>query len=154
MRLILKSKKGKLALFLLVIVVLALINMLMGGSDLSPGQFFGSLIIYLLLAWLLIRKDVRYLKVPAQVIWQQWDSCSISEHQQRRMMRANASDIIIKEIDKEARYGVFVGGRIYRTTLVSCTCPDFKERKLPCKHMYRLASEFGLIELPDPVFEN
>jgi len=45
-------------------------------------------------------------------------------------------------------------GLYKHATLESCTCPDFKERKLPCKHMYRLASELGLIELPDPDFKN
>ena len=154
MRLILSSKKGKLALFLLIIVVLAFINMLTGASELSTSQFSCGLIIYLRLVWLLIKNDIRYLKTPAEEIWKKWDPCSSSEHQQRRMMRANTSDITIKEIDKENRFGIFVGERTYRTTLESCTCPDFKERKLPCKHMYRLASELGLIELPDPDFKN
>lgn len=32
---------------------------------------------------------------------------------------------------------------IYETTLNSCTCTDFKERNLPCKHIYRLAALTG-----------
>lgn len=37
---------------------------------------------------------------------------------------------------------------IYRTTLDSCTCPDFSEYNKPCKHMYKLALELGVIS-PD-----
>jgi hypothetical protein len=31
--------------------------------------------------------------------------------------------------------------------LKDCTCYDFKERKLPCKHIYRLAVELSIIEI-------
>ena len=34
----------------------------------------------------------------------------------------------------------------YRTTLDSCTCGDFTVRRLPCKHIYRLAAEHGGID--------
>lgn len=36
-------------------------------------------------------------------------------------------------------------GKIYHTTLYTCTCPDFQFRKSPCKHMLRLAMESGLL---------
>lgn len=29
------------------------------------------------------------------------------------------------------------------TTLKDCTCADFRKRRLPCKHMYRLAMLIG-----------
>ena len=35
----------------------------------------------------------------------------------------------------------------YRTTLTSCSCPDFIGRQLPCKHMYRLAGKLNYYEL-------
>lgn len=31
----------------------------------------------------------------------------------------------------------------YETTQENCTCVDFQRRVLPCKHMYRLATELG-----------
>lgn len=38
---------------------------------------------------------------------------------------------------------------IYDVTLSTCTCFDFESRQLPCKHMYRLASELGFLsDLP------
>ena len=35
----------------------------------------------------------------------------------------------------------------YDTTLNSCDCFDFQERKLPCKHIYRLAVELNIIDI-------
>lgn len=40
-------------------------------------------------------------------------------------------------------------GIIYNTTLFSCTCPDFQFRKIPCKHMFHLALDFGLLSTLD-----
>lgn len=36
-------------------------------------------------------------------------------------------------------------GAVYHTTLNDCTCPDFQRRHQPCKHMYRIALELGLL---------
>lgn len=35
---------------------------------------------------------------------------------------------------------------IYKVTLKSCTCFDFDGRRLPCKHMYRLAQELEIFD--------
>lgn len=34
----------------------------------------------------------------------------------------------------------------YHATLQECTCADFAIRQAPCKHMYCLASELGLLD--------
>ncbi|MFR3787408.1 MAG: SWIM zinc finger family protein [Agathobaculum desmolans] len=39
-------------------------------------------------------------------------------------------------------------GKVYYTTLRSCTCTDFQTRKEPCKHMYKLAEEAGFLTMP------
>jgi len=31
----------------------------------------------------------------------------------------------------------------------SCTCPDHRYRETTCKHLYRCADLFGMIDLPD-----
>lgn len=45
--------------------------------------------------------------------------------------------------------GFFYGsGKLpYQTSLAACTCNDFVKRKKPCKHIYRLAMELGIIPL-------
>lgn len=43
----------------------------------------------------------------------------------------------------------------YDTTLSTCTCPDFRERKLPCKHIYCLALLLGeRLEISQSEYEN
>lgn len=37
----------------------------------------------------------------------------------------------------------------YTATLAGCGCADFMRRKLPCKHMYALAAELGILDLAD-----
>lgn len=37
----------------------------------------------------------------------------------------------------------------YETSLYTCTCRDYFVRRLPCKHMYRLANELGEFFLPN-----
>lgn len=38
------------------------------------------------------------------------------------------------------------GKEPYKTSFSSCDCGDFSIRHLPCKHMYRVAAEFGGID--------
>lgn len=53
------------------------------------------------------------------------------------------------DLDEESKTAVVTGrDGMYNVTLDSCTCYDFESRQLPCKHMYRLAHELGLLELP------
>lgn len=40
-------------------------------------------------------------------------------------------------------------GDIYHTTLYSCTCADFRFRNQPCKHMFYLAADMGLLSTLD-----
>ena len=52
-----------------------------------------------------------------------------------------------KVLDCDAKAGaVKVQGRldrVYTVSLDRCTCPDFQERGLPCKHIYALAAFLG-----------
>lgn len=65
--------------------------------------------------------------------------------------RINAKKIKADEIVKtDSCYLVpSSSGSVYQTTLEFCTCFDFASREMPCKHMYRIALDNGLIdELP------
>lgn len=68
-----------------------------------------------------------------------------NENQVRRQRRALCETIPI-EINTRLRSATFVShysDKIYKTDTVNCTCPDFSDRKLPCKHMYRLFYELN-----------
>lgn len=55
-------------------------------------------------------------------------------------------DVKIGKIDKNNKCGT-LGTTNYTTTLFKCTCKDFKDRHLPCKHIYRLALELGIYKM-------
>lgn len=69
--------------------------------------------------------------------------------QQKRIASARSANTTPSSVDKNFQTAVFPGsGAIpYTTTLDSCTCVDFARRKAPCKHIYRLAIELGLLDL-------
>lgn len=80
-----------------------------------------------------------------------WDSSVHKEVEQLKRIstasKIKANDIVI---DTEEQIAQIKGSDgIYDVTLDSCTCMDFSIRRLPCKHIYRLASELNLVdELP------
>ena len=88
--------------------------------------------------------------MTSEEIWQKWD-CEIHESldAKKRLISAQKADLTpIKVEDKENKtYGFFQGRNgSYETSLDFCPCGDFRKRKLPCKHIYRLAMELHLIE--------
>lgn len=78
-------------------------------------------------------------------LWRQWDGQHDSDDQKKRAKRALDADNTPLSVDRDNCSGTFQGshGR-YETSLERCTCVDFVRRKLPCKHMYRLAIELEL----------
>ena len=147
------SKRGRFAFFMLVLVALAFVSVVMGISDMDSDSYATSVVAYLVILWLLLRRDIRYMRTSSDVLWSKWDDCSGSDEQQFRMLRAASGELAIKEIDKKARYAVILDGKKYRTNLSRCSCRDFKKRGVPCEHMYKLAGDLGLVQLPDPNFE-
>lgn len=79
-------------------------------------------------------------------IWD--DSVQMHPEQVKRFERALTSKLIPISVDVSNKTGVFNGShsKPYNTTLENCTCSDFIRRQLPCKHIYRLAIELGLID--------
>lgn len=59
-------------------------------------------------------------------------------------------------LDINAKEAEFVGsnGELYKTSLNSCECMDFAKRKLPCKHIYRLAIELGVFKADSSINKN
>ena len=82
--------------------------------------------------------------------WPDWDeSIHADEAQISRQGRAMTYPFDFK-INKRKKTGTFSSTSdlpFYTTTLNECNCYDFQGRKLPCKHIYRLAVELGIIEI-------
>ena len=80
-------------------------------------------------------------------LWDAWSSCHDDPEQQKRIASAKKSALTPVHIDRDELTGTFVGSSgHHNTTLNYCSCIDFNRRKLPCKHMYRLAMELGCFE--------
>lgn len=58
-------------------------------------------------------------------------------------------DFISYESPAEIGANIKGGRGIYHTTLYECTCPDYCYRHKPCKHMYYLAVDMGLLSTLD-----
>lgn len=82
--------------------------------------------------------------------WDDWDM-SIHEDQAQIARQGKALSYPFEfELNgnaETARFSSTSDLPYYETSLTKCTCYDFQERQLPCKHMYRLAVELGIIEI-------
>jgi hypothetical protein len=74
--------------------------------------------------------------------WGGWNfKLHVASVQKDRQYRAYGLAEENQAIDTLARRGVIHG---YQTALEHCSCPDFEERILPCKHIYCLALLLGM----------
>jgi uncharacterized Zn finger protein len=87
--------------------------------------------------------------IQAEPFWENIDHKDPEQIKRQKYAR-NDNRITIISINRESKTGVFQGTSWtkYKVSLKSCTCADFEQRKLPCKHIYRLAYELGIIERP------
>lgn len=82
--------------------------------------------------------------------WSEWDiSVHNDDAQISRQGRAMTYPFMFKiyTASKTARFSSTSDLPYYDTSLSQCNCYDFQGRQLPCKHMYRLAVELGVIEI-------
>lgn len=87
--------------------------------------------------------------------WNGWDNEIHTDEKQvsRQSLAINYGfEFEIDEATQTATFTSIAGAPFsdvdsYNTSLSECTCNDFQERGLPCKHMYRLAAELGYIEI-------
>lgn len=80
-------------------------------------------------------------------LWNKWSDVHNSPDQQKRIASAKKSACTPVSVDQSARTGTFKGSSgTHTTSLDHCSCVDFNRRKLPCKHMYRLAMELGAFQ--------
>lgn len=81
------------------------------------------------------------------------DKLSLHNMPEQLVRQKNLSSVSITKLDREMRTGIAnekfrdaAGNKYtlkYFVTLNKCNCDDFKQRRLPCKHIYKLAVELG-----------
>lgn len=69
--------------------------------------------------------------------------------QESAISKARLSKTTPISVDSAAQTATFWGSgkEPYQTSLSTCTCSEFVRFKAPCKHIYRLAMELGIIDL-------
>lgn len=81
-----------------------------------------------------------------KTIWEKWNDVHSEPDQVKRLDSAKKADLTPVSVNAEDGTARFKSKRgEYVVSLDSCTCADFAMRGLPCKHMYRLALELGLV---------
>ena len=75
-----------------------------------------------------------------------YDSTFHSDPEQaKRIKSASSAKLTPLSVDFTTKTALFQGSTTqYDVSLDFCPCGDFRRRKLPCKHIYRLAMELGL----------
>ncbi len=70
------------------------------------------------------------------------------DEQIKRIKSSTTAKLTPVTIDIENKSGIFKGSgkNPYNVTLDHCNCGDFRRRKLPCKHIYRLAAELDIFK--------
>lgn len=91
-------------------------------------------------------QKVPSIKSPS-LTWGKWSEVHSRSAQITRQKRAWGCYVDFVDITT-GRARMTASGKMYDVTLSGCTCYDFQKRFLPCKHMYRLAMEMGLMDLP------
>lgn len=82
-------------------------------------------------------------------IWRNWSPDLLNdEYAKKRIKSAQSAKLTPIKIDYDDFCGYFQGSYgHYETFLDSCPCVDFKRSQRPCKHMFRLAMELGLMKI-------
>ncbi len=86
-------------------------------------------------------------------ILQEWSEWDVSIHDDAAQIERQGKAMYypftfkVDEEKKTARFSSTSDLPYYDTSLSRCDCLDFQKRNLPCKHMYRLAVELGVIEI-------
>lgn len=82
--------------------------------------------------------------------WRTWPASYLTSTAQATR-RKRSHSVTLSYLDREKARATFTsvtsyGVNKYETSLDMCTCPDFEERRMPCKHIFRLAEELGLFQ--------
>lgn len=82
------------------------------------------------------------------MLFTDYDNSLHSDQEQiKRIKSASAANLTPLVVDFTNKTAVFQGSTTkYDVSLEYCPCGDFRKRKLPCKHIYRLAMELGLFQ--------
>jgi len=88
-----------------------------------------------------------------KVCFEPWGEIPESPDLDKRLKSAGEAKLTPAEFDPVEKTATFFGRKSYHTSLLTCDCPDYtisinKGKRLPCKHILRLAMMLGLVDYP------
>lgn len=87
--------------------------------------------------------------------WNSWEEdIHLEKKQVSKQKKAVTSECKPIKIDNDTCSGLFSSTNVdmfYNTTLVNCSCMNYARERYPCKHMYRLSYELGIVIPPSPL---
>ena len=136
---VIQTARGKWAVAIIVIAVVGAIASLAEGVIDTEALLGAAILIVIAVA--LIASVIKTINTPASVLWRKWADVPMNDAQLRRLERGIECGFTPQKVNLDAKFAIITGSEMnpYKTTLTRCTCPDFKKRNLPCKHMYFLA---------------
>ncbi|MBQ4050826.1 MAG: SWIM zinc finger family protein [Oscillospiraceae bacterium] len=149
----LKTLRGKLAVIAVIGTAFFAVRTLTDDS-LSTEQALSAILavafICLTTAVICWVTGWKFANTPLSVKWAKWDGKHELPNQQKRMRQAIQPMFDVVTLDRDygnAKYNDVSTSGVYHTNLFNCTCIDYQTRHLPCRHMYALAGELGLIDI-------
>ncbi|MDC7288495.1 SWIM zinc finger domain-containing protein [Blautia schinkii] len=137
------TKRFYITLICLIFAAVIPIQAATGRFSYPPAETAFMIIVYAAAGLAFVLPEILYSMTPTEKLLKRYDVNKDARPQIERQARARNGELTPRKIDVKSRCATFTGkkGGSYRTTLKSCTCPDFKERKAPCKHIYYLMDQ-------------
>ncbi|MCR5182169.1 MAG: SWIM zinc finger family protein [Clostridia bacterium] len=135
--LFISTLRGKIGVVCMLGPVIYIIRYLMAGVDLGTIISYGWLVMLfmILLGGSFILPDVAYLMSDPKAIWQNW-GLSLRTYKENDYKRVSFAGYFPRTRCAVTRDP---DGRKISTTLLKCTCRDYKKNRRPCIHMHKLA---------------
>ena len=83
-------------------------------------------------------------KFISNLFWGSWSKDIHSIKEQKKIIYDLGNLDMIVDFNNKSAYLVNGKNIMIHTTLNKCTCDNFKKRRLPCEHIYYLASRLNL----------
>jgi len=83
-----------------------------------------------------------------------WIDWPLELHQEEEQIQRvdSSTSVKLNNLDKAAMTAIAENG--YKVSLTKCTCMDFNTRQKPCKHIYKLAQDLGLMRVKGTASKN
>lgn len=136
--LFISTLRGKIGVVCLLAPIIYITRSMMAGATLGAiiSYSWMFLLFLIFLGGSFLIPDVSYLMSDAKAMWDNW---GISR---RAYKESDYKRVSFQGFYPKTKYAITrdPDGRRISTTLLRCTCRDYKKNRRPCIHMHKLAA--------------